>query len=671
MKNLLSILFILSSLVSFGKHSAEDEIPKFDSLISIFEAKNVSDSIRISAALELAWLHRNISPDNAYLYAKISEDLSKANNMINQEILAISYGGIALRNKGEYQKAMKDFMRALDKSVAISSDEDQGYAHINIASVNIYQENFNEAVIHLEMAEIISKKLKDKRMQGYVMTNYGRVYQGTGLFKKAVDNFNDALNLRKEDNDIYGQIVTYSDFGKVYSEIGLFDEALVYLLKSMELNDENIDDSDKMVSTLTDIAFIYREQGDYDKAEYYARKAADISVRIGAKHMALNAFTELKNIARLKGYYKKALKYDDLIEAYQDTIFSEEVRMKLAELNVRYLVAQRVKENEILKKDQELNEIIIERQAIITISAFFLILILGLSIYFLTIENKNKRNVNRKLKTQKNELEIQSTEIQRINQLLQAKSQDIMDSINYAKGIQKAILPNWTNVKQLLPNSFVFFQPRDIVSGDFYWFKMIDETKGVLIAADCTGHGVPGGFMSMVGETALEYIVESQNVYNPTLILEELHARLSSILKQKNTGNMDGMDVAVCYIDKSTSTIDFAGAGMSMTIVENNTHQIIKGSSRGVGGVSTFASTETHSFNMGTDKMFFLYSDGFADQFGGTKGKKLKSPNFRKILEACYQIPVKDQKLFIKTQFDSWKGEEEQVDDVMVIGFTM
>lgn len=657
--------------MSFSKHTAEDKIPKFDSLITIFEAKNVSDSIRISAALELAWLHRNISPDNAYLYARISEDLSKANKMINQEILSISYGGIALRNKGEYQKAMKDFMRALDKSVAISSDEDQGYAHINIASVNIYQENFNEAVIHLEMAEIISKKLNDKRMQGYVMTNYGRVYQGTGLFKKAVDNFNDALNLRKEDNDIYGQVVTYSDFGKVYSEIGLYDEALVYLLKSLELNEENVDDSDKMVSTLTDIAFIYREKGDYDKANFYARKAADTSVRIGAKHMALNAFRELKNIARLKGYYKKALKYDDLIEAYQDTIFSEEVRMKLAELNVRYLVAQRVKENEILKKDQELNQIIIERQAIITISAFFLILILGLSIYFLTIENKNKRNINRKLQTQKSELEIQSTEIQRINHLLQAKSQDIMDSINYAKGIQKAILPNWSNVKQLLPNSFVFFQPRDIVSGDFYWFKMIDETKGVLIAADCTGHGVPGGFMSMVGETALEYIVESQKVYHPTSILEELHARLSSVLRQKNTGNMDGMDVAVCYIDKSASTLDFAGAGMSMTIVENKSHQIIKGSSRGVGGVSTFSSTETHTFEMGSDKMFFLYSDGFADQFGGTKGKKLKSPNFRKILEACYQIPVKDQKQFIKTQFDSWKGEEEQVDDVMVIGFTL
>lgn len=670
MKTFFTFLFIHFHLLLFAFPTTIDNVPKLDSLLSTFESEEVSDSIRIKAALDLAWLYRNISPDNSYLYAKIAEDLSKNIQFDHYEIRAISFGGIAIRNKGEYQKAMNCFMRALDRSTAINSIEDEGYAHVNIASVNIYQGNFNEAIIHLELAELISQQLNDKRMLGYVLTNYGRVYHGTGLFKKAVDSFNEALELRKNEDDLYGQIVTYSDMGTVYTETGNYQGALHYLQLALKLNEKNNEDADTMVGTLIDIARIYRRTKALDKATYYATKAAKISVEIGARHMALNAFMELKTIERIRGRYQKALEFDDLIESYKDSIFNEEIRLKLAEINVRYLVSQREKENEILKKDQEINEIIIERHTIISFGAFILIIVLAIFVYFLFQENRNKKVINHTLHIQKTELEVQSKEIHRINDLLQAKSQDIMDSINYAKGIQKAILPSWTYVKQFLPNSFVYFQPRDIVSGDFYWYKLIDNEKAILIAADCTGHGVPGGFMSMVGETALEYIVDSQQIYHPSDILEELHARLSSILRQKKSGNMDGMDVSVCLIDKKEKSVKYAGAGMSMTIVDIDKHTIIKGSSRGVGGVSSFSSVETYTFDLLKTRMFYLYSDGYADQFGGPKGKKLKSPNFRKILEASAKLPIKDQKQFIKTQFDSWKEEEEQVDDVMVIGFT-
>lgn len=670
MKIFFTLFLLYISINSYSKHYVVDDIPKLDSLLTVFESHTSTDSIRIKTALDLAWLYRNISPDNSYLYAKIAEDLSHANHYYHDEIRAISFGGIALRNRGEYQNAMNMFMNALEKSTTFNHNEDEGYAHINIASVNIYQGNYNEAVIHLELAEVLCNKLNDNRMLGYVLTNYGRVYFGTRLYTKAVNSFNEALSLRKSERDLYGQIVTYSDMGTVYAEIGNFPEALKYLQLALDLNEKNNEDADTMVGTLIDMARIYRKTNDYVKATKFAQKASEIAVDIRAKHMALNSFLELKTIERAKGRYKKALEYDDLIESYKDSIFNEEIRLKLAEINVRYLVAQREKENELLKKDKEINEIIIERHSIISFGAFVLIIVLSLFVYFLNRENKQKKVINHTLHLQKSELEVQSKEIQRINDLLQAKSQDIMDSINYAKGIQKAILPSWNNVKQFIPNSFVFFEPRDIVSGDFYWFKNINEKMGILIAADCTGHGVPGGFMSMVGETALEYIVDSQQVYYPSKILEELHARLSSILRQKKSGNMDGMDVSVCLIDKEKGTVQYAGAGMSMTIVENHKHQNIKGSTRGVGGVSSFTSVETHTFEFSRKSMFYIYSDGYADQFGGSKGKKLKSPNFRKILEACSRLPLKDQKQFLKIQFDSWKQDEDQVDDVMIIGFT-
>ncbi|OHX65652.1 tetratricopeptide repeat protein [Flammeovirga pacifica] len=636
----------------------------------IFEKQEISDSLRISAALELSWLNRNVSPDNAYLYAKISEDLSKRADLDFFEIRGISYQGIALRNKGEYQRAMQLFMLALEKSEGINSLEDQAYAHINIASVNIYQEHYDEATIHLELAEVIANQLNDDRILAYIDTNYGRVYQGSKLFNNAVSYFKKALLIREESDDKYGQIVSYADIGKVYLEMGHIEKALQYLQSSLLLNEQNLHDADNMVSTLTDIAVIHREKGNFEKANFYGKKAAAICVNSGLKHMALNAFIELKNIERLRGRFRKALEYDDQIELYKDSVFNEEVRMKLAEMNVRYLVEQRTKENEILKKDKEINEIILERQTIILIFAIILIFTLALFVYFLFVENKNKKVVNSKLKHQKSELEMQSIEINRINTLLKEKSQDMMDSINYAKGIQSAILPNWSYVKQLIPNSFVLFNPRDIVSGDFYWFKQVSLNQGILIAADCTGHGVPGGFMSMVGETALEYIVDSQKIFEPSEILEELHARLSSMLRQKKSGNTDGMEIAICLIDTKKNIIKFSGAGMSMTIVDAEGHQIVKSAQRGVGGVYSFSQVTTHIHDFDKSKMFYLYSDGYADQFGGPKGKKLKSPNFRKILEACYQLPVKDQKQFLSTQFQAWKGDEEQVDDVMVIGFT-
>ncbi|ANQ48336.1 tetratricopeptide repeat protein [Flammeovirga yaeyamensis] len=671
MRLIFFILFITTTLsYALSNPKSSYQVPKFDSLMRVFEKQEISDSLRINAALQLSWLNRNISPDNAFLYAKISEDLSRRNNLIFEEIRGISYQGIALRNKGEYQRAMQLFLTALEKATKIDSKEDQAYAHINIASVNIYQENFDEATVHLELAEVIANILKDKRILAYIDTNYGRVYQGSELFNKAVFCFKEALLKREEMDDNYGQIVSYADIGKVYLEMGQIEKALEYLQASLLLNEKNLHDADNMVSTLTDIAVIYREKQDYQKANFFGTKAANISVESGLKHMALNAFIELKNIERLRGRFKKALEYDDKIEIYKDSVFSEEVRMKLAEMNVRYLVEQRVKENEILKKDKEINEIMLQRQTIILFSAVVLIIILVLFVYFLFIENKNKKVVNHKLQNQKGELELQSIEIQRINSLLKEKSQDMMDSINYAKGIQSAILPNWSNVKQLIPNSYVYFNPRDIVSGDFYWFKQVSLHQGILIAADCTGHGVPGGFMSMVGETALEYIVDSQKIFEPADILAELHARLSSMLSQKKSGNMDGMEIGICLIDTYQNIIKFSGAGMSMTIVENEGHEIVKGNQRGVGGVYSFSTSSTHTFEFDNSKMFFLYSDGYADQFGGPKGKKLKSPNFRKILEACYQLPVKDQKKFLSTQFDAWKGDEDQVDDVMVIGFT-
>jgi len=297
-----------------------------------------------------------------------------------------------------------------------------------------------------------------------------------------------------------------------------------------------------------------------------------------------------------------------------------------------------------------------------------------------------------KIQQQKEELEVQSEslivandEIVKINQILEGqaveinkKNKALTDSMNYAKRLQEAVLPEEDILNENFPEHFIFFKPKDIVSGDFYWYGEVDsswdfdeasKTK-VIIAADCTGHGVPGAFMTLLGHNFLHLIVNIQEVVDPEQILYKLDQLVIETLKQRESGTMkDGMDIAVMTIDEEKEIVGFSGAGNPLFYIRDGELIEIKGGNFGIGGVLRKEKIFTpHKIPYKKGDIFYMISDGFSDQIGGPEGRKYYKKRFKELLVEIHKAPIKKQEEILNNTFEEWKGTKKQIDDVLVMG---
>ncbi len=283
----------------------------------------------------------------------------------------------------------------------------------------------------------------------------------------------------------------------------------------------------------------------------------------------------------------------------------------------------------------------------------------------IALENANLvENLEEKVKER-------TSEVVKQKEVIEAKNKHITDSIKYAKRIQEAIIPGEDMVKGLLKNSFVLYKPKDIVSGDFYWVER-KENKILFAVVDCTGHGVPGAFMSIIGFNGLNQIVNEYNYTKPSEILTELNKIITHTLRQRVEDSVirDGMDMAICSIDLENNKLEFAGAFNPLFIIRNQEVLEIKGDKLPIGNFLGQADYEftNHEIDLLPNDKLYLFSDGYADQFGGPQGKKLKYNHFRKLLLDNHTKPMADQKSSMDTFFESWRQGFEQIDDVCVIG---
>jgi serine phosphatase RsbU (regulator of sigma subunit) len=302
---------------------------------------------------------------------------------------------------------------------------------------------------------------------------------------------------------------------------------------------------------------------------------------------------------------------------------------------------------------------------------FFLSVILtlsGLMILIIRERDKAQRKVQEYLET---ELEARTSVIMKQKGEIEIQNVEITDSINYAKRIQTSILPDINKLKETFLDSFILFKPRDIVSGDFYWFDRLGDDKFIIVCADSTGHGVPGAFMSMIGSTLLQDIVLRQKISKPSLILNLLDKQIFSTLNQSvelGVSN-DGMDIVVCEIDISTRHIRFASAMRPIIIVLDGELFYIRGNRLSVGGESMFEKyfdDQEYSLNKGDS--IYLFSDGLPDQFGGADGRKFKVARLKRLIDQVSKLPMDEQKDAILKFYTDWKGDYNQVDDIIFMG---
>lgn len=291
----------------------------------------------------------------------------------------------------------------------------------------------------------------------------------------------------------------------------------------------------------------------------------------------------------------------------------------------------------------------------------------GLIFYFLRKEKKlasEKKLLEEKISIRTFELMKQKFELVEKNREVRRRNEEFTDSLNYAQRLQTAILPEKNSIQQSFPDSFVLYLPKDIVSGDFYFFTE-HEGKHIFAAADCTGHGVSGALMSMIGSSVLTRIIK-RGILNPDEILNQLNNGLNELLRQSQSESHDGMDVCLCVYDPQTNTLQYAGANRPLWLIRNNELLSFKQDKFSIGSASKPYSSQ--SIPIQKDDVIYLFSDGYADQFGGMLGKKLMTKNLKEILIEINYMTMKEQGRFLKTYLQKYRGDLEQVDDILVIG---
>jgi len=295
--------------------------------------------------------------------------------------------------------------------------------------------------------------------------------------------------------------------------------------------------------------------------------------------------------------------------------------------------------------------------------------IIAISIYSF-IKYRTRKLITEKLALE-NKVTERTVELKTANSSLNSAIEEITDSINYAQRIQRSILPNIDFIKEQLPNSFVYFKPRDVVSGDFYWFNKLDNHL-FFATVDCTGHGVPGAFMSMIGNSLLNEIILTQKIISPSDILSNLNQSIIKVLKQSTTESRDGMDIAVCKINLLNNTLTYAGANRELLLIRDSSLIVFKPTKSAIGGL-TDANTIFNEtvLEFQRNDVFYMSTDGYADQFGGEKGKKLMTKNFKEFLVSIHHLSIKDQQIELDLKLKNWMGTYDQVDDVLVVGIKL
>ena len=380
-----------------------------------------------------------------------------------------------------------------------------------------------------------------------------------------------------------------------------------------------------------------------------------------------NTYSHLTELDSAKGNYKGAYENHKLYIFYRDSLDNEQTRKKIIQNQMTYdFEKKEAVANAEYKKEIENQQALAEeksrKQNVVTL---FVVIGLLLVLVFAGFILRSLR-VTRK---QKQIIEIKSrvTEQQKI--IIEEKNKDITDSINYAKRIQEAKLPKKDEIYSSLPQSFVLFKPKDIVSGDFYFFQKNDKCV-FIAAADCTGHGVPGAFMSIIGSEKLEYAISQST--DTSEILKQLNKGIKTSLRQSdsNESTRDGMDLAICYIDTENHIVKYAGANRPIWIIRKNQTDIeeIKATKTAIGGLTDDNQYfDTHELKLQQDDTFYIFSDGYADTFSEQNGKKLTTKKFKQILIDIQAMTMQEQEIHLNNFIEDWKTGTEQIDDILVI----
>ena len=650
MKKFLILLFVFFQQIIIGQES-------LDSLKKIYYSNSSSDSIKI------------------IVLSKITQQYFYSNNIDSFE---------------NYVNKQEQLGRKInDSSVLAASLQNQGISLFG-------KSDFSNSLIKFKEARKIYSLIGNSKAQEIISQNIGLIYSSVGKDNKAISIYKDYLNSKPSNYSITNPqeiIRAYFRISSSFSQMKKWDSVSLYLHKALEVSNKYDSTKQLEAGIYGFLASSFLEQNKSDSAIFYyqllfknnnsnnpmfnnlkTQYSIGLSQNYFDKKKYSKALLEIESISGYNtnpifeviiydlkrkifeklGRYKSAYSYLDMMMDYKDSLkkmeaneevvkFEFEIQQQLDSL--KYLDDIKLEQQKTKAKEEELKAE--KRFELVLEIGIFVILI---SLYF----------IYKQLKT---------TKIQKA--IIEEKQTEITDSINYAKKIQDALMISTVSLKELIPESFIFFKPKDIVSGDFYWIHKNNDGKLFFTVADCTGHGVPGAFMSMIGNSLLNENIIENKIEDTGLILDNARESIIKSLNQKeiNSESKDGMDIALCKYNPKNKTVEYSGANNPLIHISGETIYKIKGDSQPIGIYSgEIKSFKTNKVKVKKGDMLYLFSDGFHDQFGGEKGKKYMSGKFNKFLLSISKETVEKQLILIEDEFEKWKGSNEQIDDVCVMG---
>lgn len=604
--------------------------------------------------------------DKALMHYKKALDISSKEQLPKETARSLTNIGSIYQLYGNYTEAIDFYLQAMGRYEEIKDIEGMAWSYLNIARLFKRMAEYPKALDYITKSltayEDIAKKTGVNTGITLCIKEKGLIYRQMGDYDKALEYSLKVYELNKKANNEYGVANSLSHLGQIYYEKGDYSQGLQKLTEAIMLK-EKLNDQVELATIYRYIGNAYIKKQDIHTALRYLHKSMEKGIEQNLKDEIKESYQSLSAAYAIAGDYKKSLNFYMQYSLLKDSLNINEI----TRMEMQYDFNKKQKQIEFEQRaKEEQQKARLQRQKIIT-RTFIISFILVLAFAFLIYKNyQAKKEANLQLSLQNEEIRNQRDKI------MQQKKM-ITDSIQYAQRIQKAILPQENFLNHILPEYFIVFIPRDIVSGDFYWVSKKDD-KIIALVADCTGHGVPGAFMSMLGIASLNEIVNKMNITRPDEILNQLRTNIIEALHQTDQGSVskDGMDIALVSLDTKNNRLEFAGAHNPLLLYRNSELVEIKGNKMPIGiHVVTSEQFTLHDIPTQKGDTLYLFSDGYIDQFGGEKKNKYKLKNFKTLLASIQPCPMNKQKEIIEKTFYEWKGSNNQIDDILVMGIRL
>ncbi|MBL7884002.1 MAG: SpoIIE family protein phosphatase [Bacteroidia bacterium] len=658
--------------------------------------------------------------DNAIQQLHSAKIIAEKNNDAYGLSIYYYLKGSVYADKGLFEKSTALFDSSLTIKKKINDELGEAACYSFLGLNNSFMGNYSIAISFIQKSITIRDKIGDKRGLANSYLNLYRIYYGMGETDKALSSEFKSLEICAEINDLQCVSGRYTNIGQLYQLKGEYNKALEYQFKALDISNklglkirtalihENIarvfiqqnklekafnhidtsfvirqelNDDEGLTSIYYVMALYHNKKNDHSNTIKFATLSLEKSIKLKLPFLSKDAH-ELLSKAYYASHPKEALEHYKAFIILRDSIYNIE---KTKEITRKELEFDFAKKEQVQKIEQEQKLSIInqekEQAALIrNISILFLIIVITFLIIAIRankIKHKAQKELefaNKLLHSTNRELKENNQTIEHQKQTIEYKNREITDSIKYAFNIQSALIPKEDEFANYFKEAFVLFKPKDIISGDFYWITEVDN-KIIYATGDCTGHGVPGGFMSMLGISLLNEVVNEHELTDPALILSRLRKKVIKALRQKGLygEHQDGMDMILCVLDKTKKELLYAAANRPLYIVSKNngayTLKEHKGDNQPVGIYGKeLKPFKQFTISLNDNDILYTFSDGYADQFGGPNGKKFKYKQMQELFLSIAHLPLNEQKSIIDATFYSWKQNIEQVDDVCVVG---